>query len=172
MRYSFTTANPKSVISRLTKIWIFYTLLSITIIHMFGIHLKIQREAILESMQQYQKDIETQDEDITQIKKDIVRLEHEINLDHTNTKYNNEIKDALDNLFKLIPDQITVTQMVIDKKHLILKGTTPTREMYSFLLQVPLKSVFTTSKVDFFPLNNGWYNFTSISEFKEGNNGF
>ena len=170
MRYSFTTANPKSVISRLTKIWIFYILLSTIIIHVFGIYLKIQREAILESMKYSQQNIEVKDKDTDTIRKNIDRLEYEVNLDNMNTKYNSELKDALNNLFKLIPDQITITQMIVDEKRLTLKGTTPTREVYSFLLQVPLKSIFTTSKVDFFPLENGWYNFTSVSEIKEYNN--
>lgn len=172
MRYSFTLANPKSIISRLTKIWIFYIILSIGIMHMFGIYLKMQKENILKSIGHAQQKIETKDKDTLHIQKNINRLEYEINLDNINTQYNRELKDALINLFKLIPDQITITQMIIDKKKLILKGITPTREMYSFLLQVPLKSVFTTSNVDFYPLKNGWYNFTAISEIKEGSNGF
>lgn len=167
MKYSFTAANPKSIISRLTKIWIFYIIVSLGITHIFGIYLNIQKTTITEYMANTQKYIETKDDDITQAQKDISRLEYETQINEVNVKHNNEIKTALDNLFKLIPDQITITQMLIDNKKLILKGSTPTREIYSFLLQVPLKTIFTTSKVNFFPLENGWYNFTSISELKE-----
>ena len=54
----------------------------------------------------------------------------------------------------------------MEDKKLTIKGITPSRELYSFLMQAPLRSIFNTSKVDFFPLQNGWFNFTSISESK------
>ena len=100
---------------------------------------------------------------IALINKNIERLKYEANLDNINKNYNNEVQQSLLNLFTLIPDQITITQIKLEEEKLTLKGITPTRELYSFLLQAPLRSIFTTSRVDFFPLPNGWFNFTSIS---------
>ena len=107
--------------------------------------------------------MDAQDEKISIINKNTEQLQYEINLEQINKNYNYELQNALSKLFDLIPDQITITQISLEEDKLILKGITPTREIYSFLLQAPLKSIFTTSRVDFFPLPNGWFNFTSIS---------
>ncbi|RDU65507.1 hypothetical protein [Helicobacter sp. MIT 14-3879] len=167
MKYSFTSPLPKSIISHLTKIWIFYILLSVVIIYMYGIYLHIQIDALTTTQQHSEADINAQDSYIDMLNSNIERLRYEINLDSTNNKYNNELKNALLKLFTLIPDQITITYISLEEKKLVIKGITPTRETYSFLLQAPLKSVFTTSRVDFFPLQNGWYNFTSISTLEK-----
>ncbi|RAX54955.1 hypothetical protein CCY99_02090 [Helicobacter sp. 16-1353] len=167
MRYSFTSPLPKSIISRLTKIWIFYIILSVMIVYLSGLYLNIERNTLRSNMEIAESNINTQDEQIAKIQADINRLQYELNLDNTNKFYNSELKSALLKLFELIPNQITITQISLEEKRLVLKGITPSREIYSFLLQAPLKSIFTTSRVDFFPLPNGWYNFTSISVLKE-----
>lgn len=167
MRYSFTSPLPKSLISQLTKIWIFYIVLSVGIVYLTGIYLSIERDTLKNNTQLTESSINAQDEQIIKIKTDINRLEYELNLDNINKFYNDELREALIKLFGLIPDQITITQINLEEKKLTLKGITPTREVYSFLLQAPLKSIFTTSSVNFFPLPNGWYNFTSISVLKE-----
>lgn len=162
-RYSFTAPRPKSVISKLTKIWIFYTILSVGIVYFGGIYLKTEMNVMQNNTQVTETGMNAQDEKIALINKNIERLKYEINLDNINKNYNDELQNALLKLFELIPDQITITQIILEEDKLTLKGITPTREIYSFLLQAPLRSIFTTSKVDFFPLPNGWFNFTSIS---------
>ncbi len=163
MKYSFTNSLPKSIISNITKIWIFCTILSVAIIYLFGIYLNAQKNTLQITTQSTKINIDSIYKKASKIKADIDRLDYEITLDTINKNYSNELQNALIKLFALIPDQITITYIELEEKRLVLKGITPSREIYSFLLQSPLKSVFTTSRVDFFPLPNGWYNFTSIS---------
>ncbi len=163
IRYSFTTARPKSIISKLSKIWVFYTILSVAIIYIGGSYLKIETSIFQSNIHIIEDNMDTQDAKISVINTNTEQLKHEINIDKINKNYNYELQNALNKLFDLIPDQITITQILLEENKLILKGITPTREIYSFLLQAPLKSIFTTSRVDFFPLPNGWFNFTSIS---------
>lgn len=163
VRYSFTAPRPKSIVSKLSKIWIFYTILSVAIIYIGGIYLKIETNIFQSDTQITEDNMDAQDEKISIINKNTEQLQYEINLEQINKNYNYELQNALSKLFDLIPDQITITQISLEEDKLILKGITPTREIYSFLLQAPLKSIFTTSRVDFFPLPNGWFNFTSIS---------
>lgn len=163
VRYSFTAPRPKSIVSKLSKIWIFYTILSVAIIYIGGIYLRIETNIFQSDTQITEDNMDAQDEKISIINKNTKQLQYEINLEQINKNYNYELQNALSKLFDLIPDQITITQISLEEDKLILKGITPTREIYSFLLQAPLKSIFTTSRVDFFPLPNGWFNFTSIS---------
>ena len=163
VRYSFTAPRPKSIVSKLSKIWIFYTILSVVIIYIGGIYLRIETNIFQSDTQITEDNMDAQDEKISIINKNTEQLQYEINLEQINKNYNYELQNALSKLFDLIPDQITITQISLEEDKLILKGITPTREIYSFLLQAPLKSIFTTSRVDFFPLPNGWFNFTSIS---------
>lgn len=167
MKYSFTQPLPKSIISKIAKIWIFYIALSVIIIYLSGMYLNIEKNTITTNMEMAESDIEAQDDEIATIQTNINRLQYELSLNNTNENYNNQLKNSFIKLFGLIPDQITINQIILEEKRLVLKGITPSRELYSFLLQAPLKSVFTTSRVDFFSLTNGWYNFTSISILKE-----
>ena len=166
MRYSFTEALPKSVISKLAKIWIFYLVLSVIIIYGAGIYLTMQKNVVIINTRSIENAIENREKQIENIRSNYDRLNEEIDLNKLNTEYNNKVRSALSNLFEFIPDQITITQIIMEDKKLTIKGITPSRELYSFLMQAPLRSIFNVSKVDFFPLQNGWYNFTSISESK------
>ena len=119
------------------------------------------------NIQDIENNMNIQDKKIALINKNIERLKYEANLDNINKNYNNAVQQSLLNLFALIPDQITITQIKLEEEKLTLKGITPTRELYSFLLQAPLRSIFTTSRVDFFTLTNGWFYLTSISVFNK-----
>ena len=77
---------------------------------------------------------------------------------------NEILKQSLKNLFDLVPDSITLNEILMQKNSLIIKGVTPSRDVYDMLLSAPLKSIFTTSNTSFFQLENGWLNFVSTSK--------
>ena len=129
-----------------------------------GIYLTMQKNVVIMNTKSIENSIENKEKEISQIRSNYDRFNEEIDLDKSNAAYNNKVRGALSNLFEFIPDQITITQIIMEEKKLTIKGITPSRELYSFLMQAPLKSIFDVSRVDFFPLQNGWYNFTSISE--------
>ena len=82
------------------------------------------------------------------------------------------LRDSIKNLFELIPDQITLTRVLMQSDSLILYGKTPSREMYNFLLSSPLRSIFHESSTVFYLNNDGWYSFVSTNKIidKEGFN--
>lgn len=163
MKYSFTQPLPKSIISHLTKIWIFYIALSVGVIYAYGIYLNYQIKTVKSLAQMSSVDINAQDEFINLTNENMRQMQYEIDLDTINKTYNNDVNIALSKLFEIIPDQITINYIQLQENALTLKGITPTREAYAFLLEAPLKSTFSKSRADFFALPNGWYNFTSIS---------
>ena len=68
------------------------------------------------------------------------------------------------NLFDLVPDQITLKKVEMDRNSLVLYGVTPTQDAFNFLLAAPLKSIFHTSQTTFYLSPQGWYNFVSTNK--------
>ncbi|MDD6055520.1 MAG: hypothetical protein SOW25_02430 [Helicobacter sp.] len=83
------------------------------------------------------------------------------------SKQNELLVESISNLFDLIPEQITLNKIQMEKYQLNLYGTTPSKQIYTFLLEVPLRSIFNQSRADFYMLPNGWYNFVSISKLQK-----
>ena len=77
---------------------------------------------------------------------------------------NTLLKESMKNLFDLVPDQITLKKVQMEKNSLILYGVTPTQDTFNFLLAAPLKSIFHTSNTTFYLTKEGWYNFVSINK--------
>jgi len=77
---------------------------------------------------------------------------------------NELLKSSIKNLFDLVPDQITLTSVVMEKESLIIKGITKNKDSYNLLLLPPLKSIFNDSKVSFSHMPNGQYSFESINK--------
>lgn len=163
MKYSFTQPLPKSIISHPTKIWLFYLFLSIGLVYGYGIYLSYQISTIKASTNSEGVDIIAHDEFIASANERTRLLQSDIDLEAFNKSHNADVNLAIAKLFDIIPDQITINFIELDEKKLTIKGITPTREAYTFLLGAPLKSAFSTSSADFYALPSGWFNFTSIS---------
>ena len=107
------------------------------------------------------------EKEIKKIENSIIFINKESTLGNHVVDTNIIIKDSIKNLFALIPDSIHLVKAEIGKKTLKLFGYTPSKEMYNNLLLPPLKSIFTKSKVVFFPVGNGWYKFVSTNTSQE-----
>lgn len=77
---------------------------------------------------------------------------------------NEILKASMKNLFDLVPDQITLSKVIMEKNSLILYGTTPSKDTYNFLLASPLRSIFNTSNTVFYLNELGWYRFVSTNK--------
>jgi len=71
------------------------------------------------------------------------------------------LKDSIANLFDLVPERITLSRAELLKNGLILYGITPNKDVYNFMLQAPLRSIFQKSYTSFYPAQNGWLMFVS-----------
>ena len=80
---------------------------------------------------------------------------------------NTLLKDSMNNLFDLVPDQITLKKVEMERNSLILYGVSPTQDAFNFLLAAPLKSIFHTSQTSFYLTKEGWYNFVSTNKIIE-----
>ena len=73
------------------------------------------------------------------------------------------LKDSITNLFDLVPQRITLSKASLLEDGLILHGITPNKDVYNFMLQAPLRSIFHRTYSSFYPAKNGWMNFVSTN---------
>ncbi|CAM2813486.1 hypothetical protein [Helicobacter burdigaliensis] len=164
MNYSFTQPNAKTLFKKVTKIWWGYIFLTLFIVVGFVATLKVQEYLMYSKLQTI---LQEQKDAIATIKNYQNTLEIEqkkVDFSSYLAKHNTLLEESVQNLFSMIPEQITLRKVQMNKEELILYGTTPSKQIYTFLLEVPLRSVFHQSKADFYRLPNGWYNFVSISK--------
>lgn len=164
MAYSFIQPKPKSIFKRYTKIWIFYSVLAFVCILVFAAVLERQSIAKVNEQASIEQDIQNVKLETIVVKDYIERLDYEIKLGLEIQAQNQALKDGVSNLLKLIPDQITVRSLELNYNALTMRGLTPSKEVYKFLLEAPLRAVFTQTRVEFYPLTSGWFNFVSVSK--------
>ncbi|WP_394995397.1 hypothetical protein [uncultured Helicobacter sp.] len=170
--YSFIQPKPKSIFRRLTKIWIFYIVLMMICIALFGMLIDYQTHRKQNELQDLESRTQRLDINIIAAKDYLSRLHFEqarvsaiIGGADSQTKSSNErFADGFKRLLDIIPAQITLHWLKIDTHKLELGGITPSKEVYVFLLEAPLKASFDESRAEFFPLVNGWFNFVSVSQ--------
>ena len=123
---------------------------------------KVRKELIAKRLD-IEKNIEDMDNKIAYIKeqKAIAQKIHTQNM---------VLKDSITNLFDLVPERITLSRAELLKNGLILYGVTPNKDVYNFMLQAPLRSIFQKSYTSFYPAQNGWLQFVSTNYINEDEN--
>jgi hypothetical protein len=104
---------------------------------------------------------------IEDMKEQIVYIEKEAILSERIYTQNAVLKDSIANLFDLIPQRITLSEASLLENGLILSGITPNKDVYNFMLQAPLRSIFHKTYSSFYPQPNGWLKFVSTNYIED-----
>ena len=150
MNYSFVSPNKKTLLKKVSRIWWGYIFLTLFIFVGFVVTLKIQgyfmeiktaealqaQQTALDEIKKFQE-IRDQEAQRVQFGKFIANQ-------------NAMLKESVENLFDLIPEQITLNKVQMEQYQLVLYGATPSKQIYTFLLEVPLRSIFHQSRADFY----------------------
>ena len=164
MRYSFTRPKPKQFIDSDTKIILVFLTVTILLTVGFVIFIMLKKGNFESDTLAMQKNIAKYRKENRIYKKEIKRIERLAQKFEAIQTKNTLLKESIQNLFDLVPDQITLTKAILNKNGLVLYGVTPSKDVYNYLLQAPLRSVFHRNDTTFYPLKNGWYRFVSINE--------
>lgn len=163
MRYSFIRPRRKPILNLFSRIWIAFGSFSVGIIILVYflsfyevLSLKTKLENKRQNYNRMVKEIFTAKENIKEYTKEAIKANSIINANQT-------LDISIRNLFKLVPPSIVFSELLIYDDKLVIKGATPTKEAFTTLLETPLKSVFVSSKTDFFKLDNGWYDFINTN---------
>ncbi|WP_457743475.1 hypothetical protein [Sulfurimonas sp.] len=163
MKYSYITPRKKSPFTQ--EVQLLVSFFSITIIMLFGTYL-----FLLYKDYNFQKDKNELLTTQVKLKKNIALMQTKIKYINKQEAFaqkiqtqNTVLKDSISNLFDLVPQRITLSQAKLLKNGLILYGVTPNKDIYNFMLQAPLRSIFQETYSSFYPAKNGWLNFVSTN---------
>ncbi|WP_353661849.1 hypothetical protein [Hydrogenimonas sp. SS33] len=164
MAYSFIHPKPKKRIDSESRILAVFLVTTVVLILVFTLFLLFRQLTMEKENNVMKHRTQTLHAESSKYRKEIARierLERKYETIHTN---NTLLKESIQNLFDLIPDQITLTKAILDRDGLVLYGVTPSKDVYNYLLLAPLKSVFQRNVTTFYPLKNGWWRFVSVNE--------
>jgi len=163
MKYSYVDSRKKSAFTddmQLLFIFFAITLLMLSLTYFFLLFKDYRFEQ--EKIELYQKgnDLNTS---IYTMQNQIAFIEKQNALSEIVYTKNTVLKDSITNLFDLVPQRITLSRASLLENGLILHGITPNKDVYNFMLQAPLRSIFHRTYSSFYPQENGWLNFVSTN---------
>ena len=163
MMYSYIKPRKKSLFTpEMQLLSIFF---GITIFMLLGTYLFLlfkdyrftqDRSEIIELREETSMEIDL-------IEKSIIYIQEEKVLSETVFTKNTVLKDSISNMFDLVPQRITLSEAKLLEDGLILHGVTPNKDIYNFMLQAPLRSIFHRTYSSFYPAENGWLHFVSTN---------
>jgi len=161
MKYSYIKPRKKTPIT--AELQIIFTFFAMTLIMLFLTYAFLlykdytfekDRQATIEHKKELKADIEHMQKQISFIQKQKALAEKVFT-------QNMVLKDSIANLFDLVPQRITLSRAKLLKNGLILYGITPNKDVYNFMLEAPLHSIFHKTYSSFYPAKNGWLMFVS-----------
>jgi hypothetical protein len=167
MKYSYIKPRTKTIFTK--ELQLLFTFFSVTLFMLFITYsFLLFRDFRFE---QDRADIVQQKQDVklslSKMNKQIALIEKQSMLSEKVFTKNSILKDSINNLFDLVPGRITLSQAKIMENGLILYGITPNKDVYNFMLQAPLRSIFHRTYSSFYPEQNGWLRFVSTNYIDE-----
>ncbi|MCH9812613.1 MAG: hypothetical protein K0U47_01575 [Epsilonproteobacteria bacterium] len=166
---SFIKPRRKKLLDDMSSLWLAFIGLMVIGLIGFGVYVKYKSSFYIKMLEDSSYENQALAAKVKDIKRDIEIYSMQKEL-YTEVKNSNLIlKESVKNLFDLVPDQITLTNVVMEKESLLLTGYSTSKESYLLLLEPPLKSIFDESRVFFSIDNRGFYQFVSKNYMhKEG----
>ena len=164
MKMSFIVPRKKYFFTMFTKVWIIFIASIFVLLNVFNIFVVYKNHDFKVSAKELDSTRAVLETNIDSIDEKIGFVLRQKAVAEEIYANNIILKDSMKNLFDLVPDQITLNKVIMEKDSLIIYGVTPTRDAYDFLLAAPLKSIFHTSNTIFYLTDKGWYNFVSTNK--------
>lgn len=164
MRLSFIAPRPKPFLSLFSKMWVVFIGLMSLFMIIFNFYIVIEMSSFKHGVVDLTKEREILEVKIDEDDEAIGLILRQKAISEEIFSNNTLLKESMKNLFDLVPDQITLKKVQMERNSLILYGVSPTQDTFNFLLAAPLKSIFHTSNTTFYLTKEGWYNFVSINK--------
>ncbi|MDX9814303.1 MAG: hypothetical protein WC144_03375 [Sulfurimonas sp.] len=167
MLYSYIKPKKKSPITK--EFWLLIVFFGLTMLMLSStyIFLLYQDIATSTNIKKLLEDSKQTELSIYTTKLEIDSIETKVYAANDINIKNSVMKDSINNLFDLVPDTVTLSEAQILHNGLILYGITPNKDIYNFMLQAPLKSIFNKTYTSFYPAKNGWLNFVSTNYLED-----
>lgn len=163
MKYSYIKPRKKSIFTsevQLLVVFFSITILMLLLTYLFLVFKDYRFTQDRLTIIQQRADINIS---IHNMQKNIAFIEKETVLAEGIFTKNTVLKDSISNMFDLVPQRITLSEAKLLEDGLILYGITPNKDVYNFMLQAPLRSIFHRTYSSFYPAENGWFRFVSTN---------
>jgi len=170
MKYSYIKPRKKSPFT--IEVQLLITFFSMTIVMLFTTYafLLYKDYMFVKDMKEIAQQKQSLQQNIEVMKDKIAYIEKQKAFAQSVYTQNSVLKDSISNLFDLVPQRITLSRAELLKNGLVLYGITPSKDVYNFMLQAPLRSIFQETYTSFYPAGNGWLNFVSTNYMRESDN--
>ena len=163
MQYSYINRRRKSPITHeLQLLFIFFSITVFMLLATYAFLLfkdyKFAQNLVEMQQKRYELNISLKSMD-----EQIIFIQKQAQLSESVYTKNTVLKDSIANMFDLVPAEITLSEASLLETGLILKGITPNKDVYNFMLQAPLRSIFHKTYSSFYPIGNGWLRFVSTN---------
>lgn len=163
MKYSYIKPRKKTFLTpELQLLIVFFGITILMLVGTYAFLLFQDYRFKQEKIEIIEKKQVTYDE-IIAIEKRIDFIKEESALSENIFTKNIVLKDSISNMFDLVPQRITLSEANLLENGLILYGITPNKDVYNFMLQAPLRSIFHRTYSSFYPAKNGWLRFVSTN---------
>jgi len=160
---SFIAPRKKRLLDRMSTLWLGFIILVAAGLVVFGTLIHYKSSFYIKMLDNLHQKNSSKIKSVKALEKNVTLVKMQGELAEEVTKANSVMRESIQNMFDLIPDQITLTKVVMEKESLYLKGYTDSKESYTLLLEPPLKSIFMKTKVRFSKDERGRTLFESFS---------
>ncbi len=167
MKYSYIRPRSKSAFTKEIQLLVTFFTITIAMLFITYFFLLIKDYSYVEDMNEIASTRLELENNIVKMKDQIAFVEKEVLLAQKVYTQNSVLKDSIANLFDLVPQRITLSEARLLENGLILYGVTPNKDVYNFMLQAPLRSIFHRTYSSFYPAENGWLRFVSTNYVDE-----
>ncbi len=163
MRRSFIRPRPKQLVSHELRLVLFFFGVTLAMLCSTYLFLAYKQYDFVNEMTEMDGGAADLNRSIATMNTQIAFIEKEAARAEQVATANTVMKESIKNLFDLVPDRIVLSEADLKERSLVLYGITPNKEVYEFMLQAPLRSIFHRTYSSFYPMENGWYRFVSTN---------
>src|SRR3990167_2063565 len=167
MKYSYIKPRSKTIFTK--DVLLLLAFFSVTMVMLFGTYafLLFRDYRFTQDMLDINEQKSELRASILKMSNEIATIEKQVLLSEKVFTKNSVLKESISNLFDLVPSRITLSEAKIMENGLVLYGITPNKDVYNFMLQAPLRSIFHRTYSSFYPDKNGWLRFVSTNYIDE-----
>ncbi len=163
MKYSYIAPRKKSALTEDMQLLISFFAVTIGMLLLTYFFLVYKNYAFVVDKEDMLAEQAKLEKSVASIEQSITFIEHQKEISEKVFTQNMVLKESIKNLFDLVPSRITLSEAKLLKNGLILYGITPNKDVYNFMLQAPLRSIFHRTYSSFYPTANGWLHFVSTN---------
>lgn len=167
MKYSYITPRKKTAFTQEIQLLLSFFTITILMLLFTYTFVLYKNYTFVKDKKSTFTELASLEKSFDRMKESISFIERQKMLSEKVYTQNSVLKDSITNLFDLVPLRITLSEASLLKNGLVLYGVTPNKDVYNFMLQAPLRSIFHRTYSSFYPAQNGWLRFVSTNYIDE-----